>query len=172
MSRLTLSAVVVAAVVATTAPAPARASITETYDKLAYLTFNGPVQIPGGTLSAGTSIDSISRTPKRAETCCKSSAMTARSFTMFHTRPTAVSQLLTRSSASGNASRRGSRDRRSSMGVILGTSSYAPRVDPYVPLVRPQPGSRIRRCRRLLFPKRQLRRPNQRSSSRQNRCQR
>jgi hypothetical protein len=54
MLRLTLSAVAVAAVVATTAPAPARASITETYDKLAYLTFSGSVQIPGGTLSAGT----------------------------------------------------------------------------------------------------------------------
>ena len=54
MSRLTLSAVAVVAVVAATAPARARASIIETYDKLAYLTFNGPVQIPGGTLNAGT----------------------------------------------------------------------------------------------------------------------
>jgi hypothetical protein len=54
MSRLTLSAVAVAAVVAATAPAPGRASITETYDKLAYMTFSGPVQIPGGILGAGT----------------------------------------------------------------------------------------------------------------------
>src|SRR5262245_53708061 len=54
MSRLTLSVVAVVAVVAATAPAPARASITETYDKLAYLTFNGPVQVPGATLNAGT----------------------------------------------------------------------------------------------------------------------
>ncbi len=54
MSRLTLSAVAVAAVVAATAPAPARATIIETYDKLAYLTFSGPVQIPGVTLNAGT----------------------------------------------------------------------------------------------------------------------
>jgi len=54
MSRLTLSAVAVVAVVAATAPAPARALITETYDKLAYLTFTGPVQVPGVTLNAGT----------------------------------------------------------------------------------------------------------------------
>jgi hypothetical protein len=54
MSRVTILAVAAAAVVATTAPAPARASITETYDKLAYLTFSGPVQVPGATLNAGT----------------------------------------------------------------------------------------------------------------------
>ena len=51
MSRLTLSAVAVVAVMAGTAPAPVRAV---TYDKLAYLTFSGPVQIPGATLNAGT----------------------------------------------------------------------------------------------------------------------
>jgi hypothetical protein len=51
MSRLTLSAVAVAAVVAGTAPAPVRAV---TYDKLAYLTFSAPVQVPGVTLNAGT----------------------------------------------------------------------------------------------------------------------
>jgi hypothetical protein len=50
MSRFLLSAVV-AALVAATAPAPASGV---TYDKLAYLTFTAPVQIPGATLSAGT----------------------------------------------------------------------------------------------------------------------
>jgi hypothetical protein len=50
MSRFLLSAVV-AALVAATAPAPASGV---TYDKLAYLTFSAPVQIPGATLSAGT----------------------------------------------------------------------------------------------------------------------
>lgn len=43
--------IAVAAVIAVTTPAPAS---DVTYDKLAYLTFSGPVQIPGATLSAGT----------------------------------------------------------------------------------------------------------------------
>lgn len=51
MSRLMLSAVAVVAVVAGMAPAPVHAV---TYDKLAYLTFNWPVQVPGATLNAGT----------------------------------------------------------------------------------------------------------------------
>lgn len=51
MSRLMLSIVAVVAVVAGTAPAPVHAV---TYDKLAYLTFNRPVQVPGATLNAGT----------------------------------------------------------------------------------------------------------------------
>jgi hypothetical protein len=45
-----LGAVVVA--IAMMTPAPVTGA--ETYDKLAFLTFNGPVQIPGATLSAGT----------------------------------------------------------------------------------------------------------------------
>jgi LPXTG-motif cell wall-anchored protein len=52
MSRLSLFGVVVAAVLAVATPAPV--SGAETYDKLAHLTFSGPVQIPGVTLSAGT----------------------------------------------------------------------------------------------------------------------
>jgi LPXTG-motif cell wall-anchored protein len=48
MFRLLL---VVVAVIAVTIPAPAN---PVTYDKLAYLTFSAPVQIPGGLLSAGT----------------------------------------------------------------------------------------------------------------------
>jgi LPXTG-motif cell wall-anchored protein len=51
MSRLTFSAIVVATAVAATVPAPVRAV---TYDKLAYLTFSGPVQVPGARLYAGT----------------------------------------------------------------------------------------------------------------------
>jgi|SRR5688572_9499249 len=51
MTRRSVSRVVAAALVAVMAPALANA---ETYDKLAYLTFNGPVQIPGVTLHAGT----------------------------------------------------------------------------------------------------------------------
>jgi len=51
MSRLFVSGVVVGALVAVMTPAPASAV---TYDKLAFLTFSAPVQIPGVTLSAGT----------------------------------------------------------------------------------------------------------------------
>ncbi len=52
MSKLFVPAVLVVAVISL-APAPASA-IGVTYDKLAYLTFNAPVQVPGATLSAGT----------------------------------------------------------------------------------------------------------------------
>jgi hypothetical protein len=51
MSRLFVSGVLVAAVAAAFAPAPASGV---THDKLAYLTFTAPVQVPGVTLSAGT----------------------------------------------------------------------------------------------------------------------
>jgi hypothetical protein len=51
MTRLFVSGALIAAVVALTAPAPASGV---TFDKLAYLTFSAPVQIPGATLSAGT----------------------------------------------------------------------------------------------------------------------
>ena len=51
MSRLLVSAVVAAALVTLTMPAPASGV---TYDKLAYMTFSAPVQIPGVTLSEGT----------------------------------------------------------------------------------------------------------------------
>ena len=53
MSRLFVSGALIAACVALTAPLPASA-IGVTYDKLAYLTFNAPVQVPGARLSAGT----------------------------------------------------------------------------------------------------------------------
>ena len=51
MSKLLVSGVVAAALLAVMTPTPASGV---TYDKLAYLTFNVPVQIPGATLSAGT----------------------------------------------------------------------------------------------------------------------
>jgi hypothetical protein len=51
MFRLFVSVAVTAACVALTTPAPASGV---TFDKLAYLTFNAPVQIPGATLGAGT----------------------------------------------------------------------------------------------------------------------
>ena len=51
MSRLFASSVAAVALAAVITPAPV---CGETFDKLAYLTFNAPVQIPGATLSAGT----------------------------------------------------------------------------------------------------------------------
>jgi hypothetical protein len=50
MPRLFLSGLAVFATLAVMTPAPAGAT---TYDKLAYVTFSGPVQIPGVTLNAG-----------------------------------------------------------------------------------------------------------------------
>lgn len=51
MCRLS-SLAVMAALIAVMTPAPVNGATT--YDKLAFLSFNGPVQIPGATLSAGT----------------------------------------------------------------------------------------------------------------------
>lgn len=51
MARRSLFGVVVAALVAVMMPAPAGAV---TYDRLTYMTFSGPVQVPGATLGAGT----------------------------------------------------------------------------------------------------------------------
>jgi hypothetical protein len=53
MSRLFGLRVAVVALVAMMTPALANAT-AYTYDKLAYLTFNAPVQVPGVTLNAGT----------------------------------------------------------------------------------------------------------------------
>jgi LPXTG-motif cell wall-anchored protein len=53
MFRLSSLVVALAAALAVATPAPVSGA-TETFDKLAYLTFSGPVQIPGATLSAGT----------------------------------------------------------------------------------------------------------------------
>lgn len=46
--------VLVAAFFVTNAPAPASGAEMETFDKLANITFSGPVQFPGVTLNAGT----------------------------------------------------------------------------------------------------------------------
>jgi LPXTG-motif cell wall-anchored protein len=52
MARLRLSGVIILALIAVmTTPGPGGAV---TYDKLTYLTFSGPVQVPGVTLNAGT----------------------------------------------------------------------------------------------------------------------
>ena len=51
MARRSLLCVVVVALVAMTMPAPAGAL---TNDKLTFMTFSGPVQVPGATLDAGT----------------------------------------------------------------------------------------------------------------------
>ena len=51
MRRFFVSVCAAAALLAALAPVPASGV---TYDKLAYLTFSAPVQIPGATLSAGT----------------------------------------------------------------------------------------------------------------------
>jgi hypothetical protein len=53
MSRFFVTGTLIAALVALTVPARA-SGIGVTYDKLAYLTFNAPVQVPGATLRAGT----------------------------------------------------------------------------------------------------------------------
>jgi len=53
MARLFGLRVAVVALVAMTTPVLANAT-TDTYDKLAYLTFSAPVQVPGVTLHAGT----------------------------------------------------------------------------------------------------------------------
>jgi LPXTG-motif cell wall-anchored protein len=54
MPRLSLTGVIVAVAVAIAVMTPARVNGAETYDKLAFLSFSAPVQIPGVTLSAGT----------------------------------------------------------------------------------------------------------------------
>lgn len=51
MSRLCVLGVAAAVLLAVMAPMPVSGA---TYDKLAYLTFSAPVQIPGATLNAGT----------------------------------------------------------------------------------------------------------------------
>lgn len=51
MSRLFLTGVITAATLTLATPAPATPM---TYEKLTYLTFSAPVQVPGATLQAGT----------------------------------------------------------------------------------------------------------------------
>jgi hypothetical protein len=84
MSRLMLSAVAVMAVVAGTAPTPVRAV---TYDKLAYLTFNRPVQVPGATLRAGTYRFHLTDPDTSRNVLQVLSNDGATVFAMFHTMP-------------------------------------------------------------------------------------
>lgn len=84
MSRLTFSAVALAALVATTAPAPVHAV---TYDKLAYLTFSGPVQVPGVTLNAGTYRFHLTNPETSRNVLQVLSNDGATVYTMFYTRP-------------------------------------------------------------------------------------
>lgn len=51
MRKLFIVGIVLGAALALTTAAPARA---DTYDRLAFLTFTGPVQVPGAILNAGT----------------------------------------------------------------------------------------------------------------------
>jgi LPXTG-motif cell wall-anchored protein len=51
MRKLFLVGIVFGVLLALTTAAPARA---DTYDRLAFMTFTGPVQVPGATLNAGT----------------------------------------------------------------------------------------------------------------------
>lgn len=53
MSKFFVSGALLASLVALATPAPA-SGIGVTYDKLAYLTFSAPVQVPGARLNAGT----------------------------------------------------------------------------------------------------------------------
>ena len=53
MPRLSFATLLVAGLAAMAAPAPTGA-ITSTYDKLSFLTFTAPVQVPGVTLGPGT----------------------------------------------------------------------------------------------------------------------
>ena len=52
MTKLSISGVTLALLIAVLTPAPTGAFYTN--DKLAFLTFSGPVQVPGATLQAGT----------------------------------------------------------------------------------------------------------------------
>jgi hypothetical protein len=84
MSRLTLSTVAVLALLGVTAPAPVRAV---TYDKLAYLTFSGPVQVPGVMLNAGTYRFHLTNPDTSRNVLQVLSNDGAIVYAMFHTRP-------------------------------------------------------------------------------------
>jgi hypothetical protein len=85
MSRLFAVRVAVA-LVAMMTPALATAT-TYTYDKLAYLTFNAPVQIPGATLHAGTYGFRLANPGTSRNVVQVVSHNGAIVFATFHTRP-------------------------------------------------------------------------------------
>jgi hypothetical protein len=84
MSRLSVSGVAVVALVAVMTPAPVNAV---TYDKLASLTFNGPVQVPGVTLNAGTYQFRLANPSTSRNVLQVLSNDGATVYAMFHTRP-------------------------------------------------------------------------------------
>lgn len=84
MSRLLAAAAVVATLVMLPTPAPASGV---TYDKLAYLTFNAPVQIPGATLNAGTYRFHLTNPDTSRNVLQVLSHDGSTVYAMFHTRP-------------------------------------------------------------------------------------
>jgi hypothetical protein len=92
MSRLSISGVVLAALLVAMTPAPAGA-IGITYDKLAYLTFSAPVQVPGVTLNAGTYRFRLANpdTSRNVLQVLSHDGMTV--YAMFHTIPDGRSSL-------------------------------------------------------------------------------
>jgi hypothetical protein len=86
MTKLFVSALLITAAVSLTTPAPA-GGIGVTYDKLTYLTFNVPVQIPGGTLNAGTYRFHLTNTETSRNVVQVLSNDGAYVYAMFNTRP-------------------------------------------------------------------------------------
>jgi hypothetical protein len=90
MSRLFVSGVVAAALVAVMTPTPAS---SVTVDKLGYLTFSAPVQVPGATLSAGTYQFHLTNPETSRNVLQVLSNDGAIVFAMFHTIPDARTSL-------------------------------------------------------------------------------
>jgi hypothetical protein len=92
MAKLFVSALLIAATVSLTTPAPA-GGIGLTYDKLAYLTFNAPVQIPGATLNAGTYRFHLTNTETSRNVLQVLSNDGVIVYAMFNTRPDSRTRL-------------------------------------------------------------------------------
>ena len=90
MFRLFVSGIVAAAFVVLTTPVPASGM---TFDKLAYLTFSAPVQIPGATLNAGTYRFHLTNAETSRNVVQVLSNDGAIVFAMFNTRPDSRTKL-------------------------------------------------------------------------------
>lgn len=90
MSPPRILAGVVLVALAAIMPAPARAT---TYDKLAYLSFSAPVQVPGATLNAGTYRFHLTNPETSRNVLQVLSGDGAIVYAMFHTIPDARSTL-------------------------------------------------------------------------------
>lgn len=90
MFRLFVSGIVAAAFVVLTTPVPASGM---TFDKLAYLTFSAPVQIPGATLNAGTYRFHLTNPETSRNVVQVLSNDGAIVFAMFNTRPDSRTKL-------------------------------------------------------------------------------